>query len=104
PPFTVIAIEEKQPIDFAGIQVDLRIDRIDQLTNEQRILIDYKTGTPTVKSLLGNRPDEPQLPLYAVSQTQPVAALAFAQISPKTMTWLGTGELAVPHEGIKAPT
>src|SRR5690606_3004507 len=57
PPFEVTAIEEKHPIHFAGVQVDLRIDRIDQLTNEQRILIDYKAGTPKVKSLLGNRPD-----------------------------------------------
>lgn len=100
PAFTVVEIEEQHTISFAGVQVDLRIDRIDQLNNGQRILIDYKTGTPKVKSMLGDRPDEPQLPLYAVSQSQPVAALAFAQINPKGMLWLGAGELAEFHEGI----
>jgi ATP-dependent helicase/nuclease subunit B len=103
PPFTVVEIEEKHTLTFAGVQVDLRIDRIDQLTGEQRLLIDYKTGIPNVRSLWGNRPDEPQLPLYAVSQTQPVAALAFAQINPKALAWLGTGELSEFHEGINTP-
>ncbi len=77
-PFSVIAIEEKHSVNFAGLNLQLRIDRIDQLENGELLLIDYKTGSPKLKSWLGKRPDEPQLPLYAVSHHTPVAAIAFA--------------------------
>jgi hypothetical protein len=44
--------------------------------------------------------DEPQLPLYAVTATERVAAIAFAQINAKAMKWIGTGELTIFHDGI----
>lgn len=103
PPFTVIAIEEESLVQFAGLQLNLRIDRVDQLQDGSLLLIDYKTGEPRAKSWLGERPDEPQLPLYAVSHADPVAAIAFAQINAKTMQWIGTGDLPIYHDGIKPP-
>lgn len=103
PSFSVVAIEEDQVINCFGLQLNLRIDRIDQLENRELLVIDYKTGSPTVKSWLGERPDEPQLPLYAVSHTAAVAAIAFAQINAKAMGWIGTGKLSVFHEGISPP-
>jgi probable DNA repair protein len=103
PAFSVAAIEEEQTILFSGLTIRLRIDRIDQLENNDLLVIDYKTGSPKAKSWLGERPDEPQLPLYAVSHNQPVAAIAFAQINAKAMAWIGTGQLGVYHEGISPP-
>ncbi len=103
PPFTVIAIEEQRTVNFAGLTLQLRIDRIDQLESGELLLIDYKTGSPKIKSWLGKRPDEPQLPLYAVSHHEPVAAIAFAQLNAKAVQWLGTGHLSVFHEGIQPP-
>lgn len=103
PPFSVIAIEEKHSVNFAGLNLQLRIDRIDQLENGELLLIDYKTGSPKLKSWLGERPDEPQLPLYAVSHHTPVAAIAFAQINAKAAQWIGTGQLSVAHDGIQPP-
>ena len=49
------------------------------------MIIDYKTGNANPKDWFGERPDEPQLPLYGISNTQEVAGLIFAQ--------LRTGEL-----------
>lgn len=103
PPFVVIAIEQDVDISFSGLPLKLRIDRIDQLEqSDEFILIDYKTGQPGIKSWQGERMDEPQLPLYAVTATNPVAAIAFAQINAKAMKWLGTGELQIQHTGIDA--
>ncbi len=103
PAFSVIAIEQELEVHFAGLPLKLRIDRIDQLhaTNEL-LLIDYKTGQPSVKSWQGARLDEPQLPLYAITATNPVSAISFAQINAKAMKWLGTGELQIQHSGIDA--
>lgn len=101
PPFSVIAIEQDVEITFAGLPLKLRIDRIDQLEHSgEFILIDYKTGQPSIKGWQGERMDEPQLPLYAITAAEPVTAIAFAQINAKGMKWLGTGELQIRHPGI----
>ncbi len=65
-PFTVEQVEVKQEIQIAGLRLSVRMDRIDKL-EDGRILIDYKTGKPKYKEWLGERPDEPQLPLYAIA-------------------------------------
>lgn len=101
PAFSVIAIEQEVQITFAGLPLKLRIDRIDRLEHSgEFILIDYKTGSPSIKSWQGERMDEPQLPLYAVTAENAVAAISFAQINAKAMKWLGTGELQIQHPGI----
>ena len=100
PPFKVIAVEEAQDIVFSGLQLKLRIDRIDQLESGDLLLIDYKTGSPKMKSWLSERPDEPQLPLYAITHTDKISAISFAQINAKSMEWIGMGEMNVAHEGI----
>jgi probable DNA repair protein len=100
PAFTVVAIEEEMQIEFAGLPLHLRIDRIDQLHTGELLLIDYKTGQPKLQSWQGERMDEPQLPLYAVTASNQVAAITFAQINAKAMKWIGTGELNIHHEGI----
>ncbi len=78
--FTVYACEQKQVFSFEGIEVSTRIDRIDQLTDGRYVIIDYKTGTTSLKSWFDERPDEPQLPLYAVTSTGEIAALVFALV------------------------
>ncbi|WP_187143019.1 PD-(D/E)XK nuclease family protein [Terriglobus albidus] len=79
--FTVAGVEEKREnVAFGPLELTLRADRIDR-TEEGLVLIDYKTGQAKPKSWLGDRPDEPQLPLYASLPTEePVAAIAFATL------------------------
>jgi RecB family exonuclease len=64
--FVVEQMECKQEIEIAGLRLSVRMDRIDKLEHG-RILIDYKTGEAVQKQWMGERPDEPQLPLYAVA-------------------------------------
>ena len=102
PAFNVVAIEQEVKTTFASLPLTLRIDRIDQLEHSgEYLLIDYKTGQPSIKSWQGERMDEPQLPLYAVTASDKIAAISFAQINAKAMKWTGTGELHIAHDGIE---
>jgi ATP-dependent helicase/nuclease subunit B len=64
--FTVVAIEVAQTLNFGGKEFNIRIDRVDQLPDGSFLIIDYKSGTPSVSEWKGERPKEPQLPLYAL--------------------------------------
>lgn len=102
PPFRVLATEQRREITFQGLTVTLFIDRIDELENGERLLIDYKTGADlNSRQWLGERPDEPQLPLYAVTDPDPVHGVAFAQLNPKALQWIGMGALSAPLPGVQ---
>jgi RecB family exonuclease len=81
-PFRVVAAEQKTTIRLGGLVVEGRIDRVDELDDGSRVILDYKSGKTDIKSWQGERPDEPQLPLYAVDMRlrQPVSAVLFAQL------------------------
>jgi RecB family exonuclease len=84
-PFTVKESEQPmQEVQIGPLRLNLRVDRVD-LTEEGEVIIDYKTGGAKAAHWAGDRPDEPQLPLYAVvtRASRPDTALAdiaFAQI------------------------
>lgn len=81
-PFRVVAAEQKTTIRLGGLVVEGRMDRVDELDDGTRVILDYKSGRTNIKKWEGERPDEPQLPLYAVDmrQRKPVAAALFAQL------------------------
>lgn len=80
-PFTVIATEEKRAIRIGDLVLNARLDRVDELEDGQHIVIDYKTRKQSVQTMLGERPDEPQLPLYLVmTEAQHAAGAAFAAV------------------------
>ncbi|WP_347332845.1 PD-(D/E)XK nuclease family protein [Marinimicrobium locisalis] len=102
PPFRVLATEQRRQITFQGLNLTLFIDRIDELENGERLLIDYKTGAElNSRQWLGERPDEPQLPLYAVTDSDAVHGVAFAQLNPKALQWIGLGALSTPLPGVQ---
>ncbi|HUF79944.1 MAG TPA: PD-(D/E)XK nuclease family protein [Burkholderiales bacterium] len=78
--FTVLATEDKRRIEIGGLALNARLDRVDQTDDGRRIVIDYKTGACSPGTMLGERPDEPQLPLYLISAEPDAAAVAFAQV------------------------
>ncbi len=88
PPFTIIAHEQSQKLNISGLSLSLRIDRIDQLENGKRMIIDYKTGTQKVTDWFGSRPTEPQLPLYCIN-SENVGAIAIGQVNKKEMLYKG---------------
>src|SRR2546422_4238952 len=88
-PFEVAALEERRTLNVAGLELSGRIDRMDRLEKGGHALIDYKTGQATRNAWLGERPDDPQLPLYAVSAPERIHAVAFARLNPGEMAFRG---------------
>jgi ATP-dependent helicase/nuclease subunit B len=78
--FTVAGIEAERIISIGGLDIKTRADRVDALSDGREIILDYKTGQLKARGWEGERPDEPQLPLYCASSDQSVAGAAFAMI------------------------
>ncbi len=80
-PFTVEWLERDARLASAGLIFNLRIDRADRLLEDgARILIDYKTGNAS-SDWRGERPDNPQLPVYAVLNPESLIAVAYANVN-----------------------
>lgn len=88
-PFSVVAREQARTVIVEGLRISTRADRIDRLDDGKHLIIDYKTGSPREADWFGERPDEPQLPLYCVTADVPVDGIAFAQLSPRDLRWRG---------------
>jgi RecB family exonuclease len=96
PPFRVVATEARIAADIAGLGLRLFVDRIDELEDGRRLVIDYKTGGVTPRAWHGDRPDDPQLPLYAVVTSPPPAAVAFSFLRADGCSYQGAGEAPAP--------
>jgi probable DNA repair protein len=88
-PFTIQTVEQERPYEVAGLQLGLRIDRIDRLENGKLVLIDYKSGLQDRKKLDGQRPPEPQLLLYASTLGDEVEGVFFGQLKPRDLHPIG---------------
>jgi ATP-dependent helicase/nuclease subunit B len=97
-PFTVLRdqLERSHRHSFGNITFEFRVDRMDELEDGGRVLIDYKTGAAETRAWLDERIEGVQLPLYALSLPERVAAVAYAKLAPDR---LGFGGVAVT-EGI----
>jgi ATP-dependent helicase/nuclease subunit B len=80
-PFLVKVSElELHDVRVGPLRLTLRVDRVDE-TEFGDVILDYKTGAASPNAWLSDRPDEPQLPLYAIlSQAENLAGVAFAQV------------------------
>ena len=101
-PFKVVEREESHEITVGQLTVRLRIDRIDELEDGRRIVIDYKTGEVAASQWFGDRPDEPQLPLYSLAVSGDIAGLLFAKIRAGDMEFKGVVEDKDLIAGVRA--
>ena len=99
-PFTVEQTETQRLIRVGGLEVKLRIDRLDRLPDGRCAVIDYKTGAVSIDAWFGERPDEPQLPLYSLTLGDELQAILFACLKPGAIAYLGVAGSAdiVPGE------
>ena len=80
-PFTVEQLEQgAQVAHHGGLDFRVRIDRVDRLLDGGRVLIDYKTGIVS-PDWRGDRPDNPQLPVYALLRPESLVAVAYGMVN-----------------------
>ncbi len=79
--FVVERLEQgAQTARHGGLEFSVRIDRLDTLVGGGRVLIDYKSGM-TAADWRGERPVNPQLPMYALLQPQDLVAVAYGRVN-----------------------
>ncbi len=88
----VVETHEKSCTGVVGpLTLSLRLDRLDRLADGTCVVIDYKTGSAEIKQWLGERLDEPQVPLYCVL-TPKVAAAVFGKLATQEVAAIGLAE------------
>jgi probable DNA repair protein len=90
-PFAVLAVEQDEVITVGPLTLKVRMDRIDKV-GDGVFFVDYKTGyAADPKQWNGDRPDEPQLPLYTLlPETDELKGVAFAKVrTGRDMKWSG---------------
>lgn len=105
-PFAIEALEETFSLNLAGIIFQVRVDRIDTLLSQDneflgKMVIDYKTSLPTYKPWNEERPEAPQLLLYALLDEK-INALLFIQLKKGQITCSGLSELPTDIIGFQA--
>lgn len=102
PPFKVISNEENRTMTIGNIPINVRVDRIDLLENGDHLVIDYKTGKyNAIKYWFSEQPEEPQLPLYCLSDTENIKAMAYAELHPEKINLLGISKEILGIDKIK---
>ena len=91
-PFNVRRHEEKRSVTVGGLTVQIRVDREDELDDGRLVLIDYKTSKSKNEVWIGERPREPQLPLYATTAAGRLAAVTLATIRTGEVGFTGIQE------------
>ena len=96
--FSVAAVEDKRNIVIGPLTLRGKLDRVDELEDGRRLVIDYKSSAAPASAWLGERPDEPQLPLYLVTTEPDAVAIAFAQVKAGDMKFaaLAADETLLP--------
>jgi len=102
-PFTVIFNEGRKVVKLAKMPISIRYDRVDKLADGSLFVLDYKTGNPDIKDWAGERPNEPQVPLYVIANHKRVSGAAFGQITADKVAFKGIAEQEDIAPDLRAP-
>jgi RecB family exonuclease len=95
PDFVVSEIESPIALELEGFRINARLDRVDVLADGSVAIVDYKTGTTAAFGRwFDPRPLAPQLAVYllarrAANPQERIGALAYAQLAPDALEWVG---------------
>jgi RecB family exonuclease len=89
-PFRVRAVEQRASVTIGPLTFDVRIERIDELTDGKLAIVDYKTSERATSSeWFGRRLRDAQVPLYASQSAERVGAAVVARLTPDEVRYFG---------------
>jgi probable DNA repair protein len=98
-PFSVERLEPTRDLArYAGLEFRCRVDRVDRLEDGARVVIDYKSGTPTY-DWRGERPENLQLPVYALLYQDGLVAAAYGKVNARDCGFIAE----VARDGVFVP-
>jgi len=101
PAFDIEAIEESYHLTLGELEFRVRVDRIDRLHTGEKWIIDYKSRLPSPLPWHEERPESPQLLLYALLDDA-IRGLLFVELKNGQTACRGFSEDAFELQGIKA--
>ena len=101
-PFAVAECESAKTVTLGALALRVKLDRVDRLKDGSLAVIDYKTGGDTGQAgWLGERPRQPQLPLYALTLGPArVAAVAYGRVRAGETMYVGIARDPAAFGGI----
>lgn len=100
PAFEIEALEQNFTLHLAGIDFRVRVDRLDNIKGtDKKWVIDYKSSLPLAKPWNDERPEAPQLLLYALLDDA-INALLFMQLKGGRVVCSGLSEEDVSIQGV----
>ena len=97
--FTVLKPEKSATAKINGLTLNLKIDRVDEISDKKYVLIDYKSGEAKPGDWLKERIIAPQLPLYS-TLTSP-SVVAFGKIKKGQIEFKGVKDSYIDFSGFK---
>jgi ATP-dependent helicase/nuclease subunit B len=92
PDFIVLEREEQKAVTVGGVTLQIKADRLDRLADGTHAILDYKTSeNQSVKDWDGDRPNAPQLMLYATQSEHYISSAEFAVLVPGATCLEGYG-------------
>jgi hypothetical protein len=89
--FKIHCVEQKFAASIAGVQLRLRVDRIDLDGNGEVRIIDYKTGAARQLLDRNKNPKDMQLLVYTLAVSEPVSGVALYNIDSRAIDMLAVG-------------
>ncbi len=81
PPFEISDTETTTTAELGGLKLHIKADRVDRYADGRHAILDYKTSKNlSLSGWESERPDAPQLPLYAAMSERPISSVLFAKL------------------------
>ncbi|TAG02662.1 MAG: hypothetical protein EAZ37_01115 [Burkholderiales bacterium] len=106
-PFFLEAVEHKAEHDILGHTLQLRVDRVERLSDDSLAIIDFKSGVSKRPGLSDERLSSPQLPLYALAMQVErsegaVSCVSYAQINEEGVQYIGIADDGKPQAAFRS--
>jgi probable DNA repair protein len=91
PDFIVAGVEMDYVLNLSGLELRLRVDRLDALPDSTVIIMDYKTGAPKVLLDKNRNLSDVQLAVYSFAVPGEIGGLVLTNIDVRKVDYRGAG-------------